>query len=545
MILLITNKEDITVDFIIKQLKCEKIEYYRLNTEDIPDVVDVLFDFTHNSCFLFDSIKNRNINLSLVTAVYFHRPEITQLNNLSISSQERLYLKNEIAFVLEGIYKFLKDKYWLNNVYHIREAENKVYQLQLAKKIGFTIPDSIISNIPTEISQMVKRCKNDCIIKPIKTGNMRSTASPKVIFTSRLKDINEEVSEDIKSFPVYLQEHIHKKFDLRCIVVGNHVFTAKIYSQDFEDAKVDWRKSEHILKHEIYTLPKRIENLCVDITKKLKLNFSAIDLVVDEKGEYVFLECNPNGQWAWIENRLSIPISKSILDLLIKKGENNEIAHIGRIREWLGRIREWLGRIREWFWPLLEGNAQGVGKKNIKENDCHFAPDEIDLLLEYMRRYVKTEENRIKETEEKARNLVFCFGLAISVLAVFIGNVFFLKKIEYKFFIIIMIFIIIIYLCRVGYFSIRALNRQKYFMLGFPEYMFTDDVNKKNKLLIDQYNCVRKNAETINSKVDNVAMAQAYFVRAIWAVVLITALMIILYIMGSGVDDVVTKVTNE
>ena len=35
MILLITNKDDITVDFIIQRLKACGYTYYRLNTEDI------------------------------------------------------------------------------------------------------------------------------------------------------------------------------------------------------------------------------------------------------------------------------------------------------------------------------------------------------------------------------------------------------------------------------------------------------------------------------------------------------------------------------
>jgi len=31
------------------------------------------------------------------------------------------------------------------------------------------------------------------------------------------------------------------------------------------------------------------------------LNFGAIDLIVDPDGEFFFLELNPNGQWAWIQ----------------------------------------------------------------------------------------------------------------------------------------------------------------------------------------------------------------------------------------------------
>jgi len=33
-------------------------------------------------------------------------------------------------------------------------------------------------------------------------------------------------------------------------------------------------------------------------------------------GNYYFLECNPNGQWLWIEEDIGLPISKAIADYL-------------------------------------------------------------------------------------------------------------------------------------------------------------------------------------------------------------------------------------
>jgi len=53
--------------------------------------------------------------------------------------------------------------------------------------------------------------------------------------------------------------------------------------------------------------------------KFLNLNFGAIDLILNEYGEYVFLEINPNGQWAWIEKLLDFNISGAIVNLLKSK----------------------------------------------------------------------------------------------------------------------------------------------------------------------------------------------------------------------------------
>jgi hypothetical protein len=37
---------------------------------------------------------------------------------------------------------------------------------------------------------------------------------------------------------------------------------------------------------------------------------------LNKRGEYIFLEMNPNGQWAWIEKRLGFDISGEILNHL-------------------------------------------------------------------------------------------------------------------------------------------------------------------------------------------------------------------------------------
>jgi len=78
-------------------------------------------------------------------------------------------------------------------------------------------------------------------------------------------------------------------------------------------------KSIEPLPHSKIIIPKKIEKQCISLVKKLGLNFGAIDFVLDENNEFIFLEINPNGQWAWIETQLNYPISETITNLLIEK----------------------------------------------------------------------------------------------------------------------------------------------------------------------------------------------------------------------------------
>lgn len=324
MIIILTNKDDITVDFVVRELHKQNLEYYRLNTEDIPSSIELRFILDEDAFFLYDKNKERMIDLKKVEAVYFRRAEVSSLDYITdISISEKKYLREELAYILEGIYKVLRDKYWLNNIYNIREAENKIYQLQIAKEIGFIIPKSIISNNLANIEKMVIQCKEDCIIKPIKSGNLKDGKCPQIIFTSKIDKKFLADKNRVASFPLFVQKNIHKRFDLRCIVVGETVYCAQIDSQIDLDSKVDWRKSKKYLKHANHILPADIANKCIAMTKMLRLNYSAIDLILDENNNYIFLECNPNGQWAWLEKRLDFPISEHIVELL-KRGASNE-----------------------------------------------------------------------------------------------------------------------------------------------------------------------------------------------------------------------------
>lgn len=318
-VLILTNKDDITVDFVVRELKEREINYYRLNTEDIPSRISINFDINKNEYKLLDKMKNIEINLLDFDSVYFRRPSISDLNHIEgVNKSEILYLKSELTFVLEGIYKVLRNKYWLNNVYDIRESENKIYQLEIAKSIGFNIPRAVISNDIKALSTIKNTYRNNLIIKPIKSGHMKWGNAGKAIFTTK---INEEQFKDIKrieSFPIFIESNIHKIVDLRCTVVGDEVFTAEIHSQVIDESKIDWRKGKQILEHKEHILPSHIKKMCIELTQKLNLNYSAIDMILDENNEYIFLEINPNGQWAWIENRLQFPISKKIVDLLIE-----------------------------------------------------------------------------------------------------------------------------------------------------------------------------------------------------------------------------------
>jgi len=46
------------------------------------------------------------------------------------------------------------------------------------------------------------------------------------------------------------------------------------------------------------------------------LHFGAFDFAVTPGGEWIMLECNPFGEYGWLEDKLDLPITSALADLL-------------------------------------------------------------------------------------------------------------------------------------------------------------------------------------------------------------------------------------
>jgi glutathione synthase/RimK-type ligase-like ATP-grasp enzyme len=317
MILFITNKEDVTTDIIIEKLNKTEISYYRLNTENLTSTVRINLSFEANKFEITDTLSEKTINLLDVKSVYYRRPKLPNFDHLTVSASEKSFLLNETYYLLEGLYKILSSKFWISSVFSIREAENKIYQLILAKKFGFKMPKSLITSEPSNAKEFYKR--KACIIKPIKTGFIKDKSKSKVIFTSLIPENNEAMFDRASTFPVFLQTNIVKQGDIRVTIVGDKIFSTFISSQNNEETLIDWRKgSNPDLEFKRHEIPNDVAEKCLKLNKTLGLNFSAIDFVLNTDGEYTFLEINPNGQWGWIEKRTKYDISNEIIRLLKK-----------------------------------------------------------------------------------------------------------------------------------------------------------------------------------------------------------------------------------
>lgn len=302
MILIITHKEDYTSDFIINKLNQRNIKYKRLNCEDI---IKNIFTVDSYLNFTFDGETNFH-------SVWFRRTKLPNIENQKIN--EKIYLLNEYEALIKNLFFTIKAK-WVSNPYSIYQAENKLYQLKIASEIGFKIPNTLVTNSKENLKKFYIENSKNVIIKPLSQSKINNDNETEFIFTNVLKEEHINQIDKYDLTPCIYQEKIEKLNELRITVVGENIFIAGVNSQTLQATKIDWRREK--LEFFVEDIPIEIKEKCILLVKNLNLKFGAIDLIKDKNGNYIFLEINPNGQWAWIENETGLKISDSIINELL------------------------------------------------------------------------------------------------------------------------------------------------------------------------------------------------------------------------------------
>ena len=147
------------------------------------------------------------------------------------------------------------------------------------------------------------------------------------LFTIKIRSekIQQQSEEAFNQTVSFCEDYIEKKYEVRVTIMGSHIFACKLDSQEQKEdtGKIDWRQGyDNNLKHEMILLPNEVEAFCRSYLRTLHLRFGCFDFIVTPEDEYFFLECNPNGQWGWIEDELHISsMTEAMVDCLVNKRE--------------------------------------------------------------------------------------------------------------------------------------------------------------------------------------------------------------------------------
>jgi hypothetical protein len=322
MILLLTREDDHALPSVVARLEALGADHLVFDPARYPAQAAIRIDYQptgrrHRQL----RYRGRWVDLDTVTAVWDRRPGAPEAAPEVAAPEHRALVAEVSQTLLAGVWDALGCP-WLPGPPRAQAAAaDKPNQLALAARLGFTIPRTVVTNVPEDFLDLYAECGGRLVTKVLRQVPVRRDGEPCVTLTHTVRRRDAAGYRAIRHGPVILQAYVPKDVELRITVVGSRVFAAAIHSQAVRATRDDWRRGDFwpvpLVPHDV---PADVAGRCVRLVRALGLRFGAIDMVLTPDGEHVFLEINPNGEWAWIEDETGLPIGAAIADLLVRAG---------------------------------------------------------------------------------------------------------------------------------------------------------------------------------------------------------------------------------
>lgn len=289
---------------------CEKrgVEIYRFNSEDYPASVRLDFD----PAIPGDAeLRNgrKTIAVGRARGIWIRRPQWPTVSDHLSAGDARLVRQESIA-AMGGLWRLMADR-CVSSPDALTAARWKMPQLGRALKLGFRVPETLVTMDPGRARRFI--AAGPTVMKAVQELYVADDPVPRV---GTVGLASEGDADSVKVCPTLLQRAIRKLSDIRVTVIGNVPFAVRVLVPP--GAPIDFRATNPSdCRFEVMSLEASLAEACVRVVSDIGLRFGAIDLAEDAAGNYWFLECNPNGQWGWLEDFTDVPITDRLVTELL------------------------------------------------------------------------------------------------------------------------------------------------------------------------------------------------------------------------------------
>jgi hypothetical protein len=281
MLLLLTNSLDATSDEIVRRVGCSRV--FRLNVDQWRSYelrVDV------DGFEIVDPL-GRLARERDVRACYVRKPSFDDPIDVPASGSPEAWIRAEVSYVIGELYGMCRERGLVRLVERGAVARvGKLQQLRVAAKY-FETP-----RWAYHWGRTARAFEGDAVAKPLGADFVDDW---RFFYTTGVDPRALDVG-----FPWFLQSRIQASHDVTIVFVDGELFAFSLdrngisgvdWRQDIFTRQLDWRRMR--LDDETATRVRALMN-------ELGLRFGRIDLL--QRGEQLlFLEVNPNGQWAWLD----------------------------------------------------------------------------------------------------------------------------------------------------------------------------------------------------------------------------------------------------
>lgn len=251
-------------------------------------------------------VRGREVDLRSVTAAYVRPCDSRLLPAVSRAGPgSPLWLHATSLADALSTWCELTDALVVNRFSSMGSNGSKPYQLDLIRRQGFSVPDTLVTTDADAVRAFRER-HGEVIYKSV--SSVRS-------IVARLGPEQLARLEDVASCPTQFQQYVPGT-DHRVHVVGREIFPCEIAC-----AATDYRyPGDESVELRACRLPAEVEERCFRLAASMNLPVAGIDLRRTPDGEWFCLEVNPSPAYSYYQAHAGLPISEAVARLLASAG---------------------------------------------------------------------------------------------------------------------------------------------------------------------------------------------------------------------------------
>lgn len=312
-VLVVTSMGDVTADLVLGELHDRGVPVVRLDpATDFPGTAHMSARLDEHGLTGRLDTATRHAELSAVRSVYWRRPTPYNAPQATERVEERFAFEQSHSGYT-GVLTALPRALYVNHPVRNRLADYKPGQLATAAGLGLAVPPTLITNVLEDARRFADEY-GTIVYKPVQGVHLvGEDGRNRTIWVCPVAA--DELDESIALCPHLFQALVPKIADIRLAAVGDRLFATRI---DTDGDHVDWREDQRLITCSRMPIPDRVGTAVRAYTHAFGLTFGAFDFALDATGRWWFLECNPNGQWAFVDYPTTHAITCALADTLQK-----------------------------------------------------------------------------------------------------------------------------------------------------------------------------------------------------------------------------------
>jgi len=311
-VVVLTQVDDPTADMVIRHLNAAGVPVVRLDPADFPRTLSLSARISaggHWSGRITTS--SRKFDPATARALWLRRPGRRSFPGMDIATAKYAEAQAEVG--LDGILRSMADCLYVNHPAAHKAASVKPVQLDAASRAGFAIPDTLITNDPADAREFC--AAQPSIHKPLGPSLWQPDGDRLFLVNVSTMADPDGLDESVGTTAHLFQARVPKQHDVRLTVIGDRMIPVVIDSM----GALDWRTTYDGNTYRVLQeLPGDIEQAVKSFMAELGLVYAAFDFAIGFDERWWFLEANPAGQFAWLEEPTGYPLTAAMAEFLAR-----------------------------------------------------------------------------------------------------------------------------------------------------------------------------------------------------------------------------------